>query len=767
MKRFANTLSCLAVLLTAGMAFAQPAVEPANPDPTPALGESARTDSPANPAEPAKVEKPAKTDPTPALGEPAKTDPTPALGEPAKTDSPANPAEPAKDKKRRPYTSTEFEDENMTDFEIENYGKIAKIREDSIKKMVDLVENTPNYPNFADVCYRIAEYMTENIKFRLALENRQYKKDLARFEAGELKEEPDPPLKDYSGTLTYYEKILVEHPKYVRIEEVLFFVGRNGVETGKALGDDKLVEKSVKYLNKLDEMFPKSQFLPKAYLLAAEYFFAKNNLFEALKYYKKLVDNHKDAPMYLYALYKLGWTYYNYQQYDNTLLCFQEVIQKLREAGREQDTLRNMTLKDYVITLSEAGLGWTSGRDFLFQEIGQDKAHAVLHDLADMLAQRGFYDDAVGIYTYFINLDVNSADAVDYWNRILRIYRFNFPFDEVEKKVRELRFFFRADGPWVANNKARVEASEKAADLLIKWDLSLAEFYLEEALYFNKGEDSFFLATGRFRDTIAQGAGKRLEQGLVGLMMTHLGLFRTASAGRVIFVAENVLGLAYPDDYKLPRKIRRMTLDKNETEFMTAKDQYLALPARTGQKPDLKPFAAVDPIAYVLYSSALIYYTRGMNEEGLADLDRLVAHDANSDYLGWAIDMIYQMSARAEDWAGLQKRTKAMLDVGNTRVAPAEQVRDFLCAGMINEGIVQAEKDKRYGDALSKLSTAAQTCADSLERGAEALYRLGEIAEKGGFIPQAKEAYQKVINEYGKSKYKGMAQRNYGKIKNK
>jgi tetratricopeptide (TPR) repeat protein len=739
MKRFALVLSSLSVFLAAGISYAQPA------QPT----------------------EPAKTEPAPAAAEPAKTEPASAASEPAKGDSPTNPPEPAEAKKRRPYTSTEFEEENMTDFEIENYGKIAKIREDSIKKMVDLVENTPNYPNFADVCYRIAEYMTENIKFRLSLENRQYKKDLARFQAGELKEEPEPPLKDYSGTLVYYEKILVEHPKYSRIEEVLFYVGRNGVETGKAMGDDKLVEKSVKYLNKLDELFPQSQFLPKAYLLAGEYFFMKNNLFEALKYYKKLVDNHKEAPMYLYALYKLGWTYYNYQQYDNTLLCFQEVIQKLREAGREQDTLRSMTLKDYVITLSEAGLGWTAGRDFLFQEIGKENTHTVLVELAGMLAQRGFYDDAVGIYTYFVNLDQNAPECLGHWNKILRIYRFNFPFDEVEKRVKEFRFFFRADGPWFANNKANAEVADKASDLLVKWDLSLAEFYLEEALYFNKGEDPFYLAIGRFRDTIAAGAGKRLEQGLVGVMMAHLGLIRSASAGRVIFVAENVLGLAYPDDYKLPRKIRRMTLDKNEGEFMAAKNQYLALPERKGQKPDLKPFAGVDPVAYVLYSSALIHYTRGMNEEGLADLDRLVAHSPNSDYLGWAIDMIYQMSARAEDWAGLQKRTKAMLDAGNTSVAPPEQVKDFHCAGMINEGIVLGDKDKRYGDALAKLSSAAQTCGDSIERGAEAYFRLGEIAEKGGFIPQAKEAYQKVINEYGKSKYKGMAQRNFGKIKNK
>jgi len=727
-----------------------------------ALG--ARAQEPTKPAE-VKPAEPAGEEPAkPAEEEPAK----PAEEEPAKPaeEEPAEEGEPTKKSNRRPYTSTEFEMENMSDIEIDAYGKICKIREDSISKMKDLIAKNPNYSNIADVCYRIAEYGTENIKYRLALQSKQYRKDYAKWQKGEMKEEPEPPLKDYSITLPYYEKILIEHPKYPRAEEVLFYLGRNGAETGKALGDDKLVEKSVKVLNKLEEHFPNSQFLPKAYLLSGEYFFNKNNLFEALKYYKKLVENHKGSGMYLYALYKLGWTYYNYQQYDKTLVCFEEVIESLRLEGKEEGTLREMTLKDYIITLSEAGLGWTSSRDFLVIEIGNEKAMASLHQLAEMMAQHGFNDDAVSIYNYFIGLDKNSPVAVEYWNKVLNIYRFNFPFEEVEKQVRQLRMFFREDGAWVANNRADAAIVERASDLLVKWDLSLAEYYLEEGMYFNKGEDPFYKAISRCRGILKQGAGKREEQAHAGVMMAYQGLSRLASDGRIIYVAENVLGLAYPDDYKLPRKIRRMKLDKNEAGFMQAKEKYLALPERTGQKPDLKPLAGVDMEANFLYVSALFHYTRGMNEEGLMDIDLLIAHNPESDYLGWAGDMTFQMSARAGDWVKLQARMNKMLEVDNTRVTPVAQVKEYLCTGMINEAL-DLSKINKTGDALEKLSTAAQTCRDNMDKAAEALYRLGEVAEAGGFIPQAREAYKKVLDEYGKSKYRSMAQRRYGKIKNK
>lgn len=699
-------------------------------------------------AEPA-AEEPAAEEP--AAEEPAAEDP-PATGAPKKSD-------------RRPYTATEFEMENMTDIELEGYAKISKIREDSIEKMKNLARDNPNYANIADLFYRIAEFTTENIRYRLALQGRQYKADYARYEAGKLDDPPDMPVKDYSPSLPFYEKILMEHPDYPRAEEVLFYYGRNGAETGKSMGDDDLVEKSVKALNKLEEHFPQSRYLPKAYLIAAEYYFNKNNLFEALKYYKKLTENHKDSPMYLYALYKLGWTYYNYQQYDKTLVAFEEVITALKDQGQEESTLRNMTLKDYVITVSEAGQGWTGHRDYLLREVPEARAHAMLHELAAMMGQRGFNDDAVAIYHYFISLDQNSPGAVDYWDQILAIYRWNYGFEDVEAQVRKLRHFFRADGSWFGNN-ANPEIRAQAEDLIVKWDLALAEFYLEEGLYFNKGEESFQLAIARCQEIIERGAGNREEQAWAGILLAYQGLIRLEGQGRLIYVSENVLGPAYPDDYKLPKKLRRMELASYEAKYMAAADKYIALPNRSGQKPALKPLEKTDMTASIFYHAALFNYVRGRNEEGLTWVDRLIEHNAAAKFLGWAGDFTFQMSARAADWVNLQKRMKAMLNAGNTAVTPEASLKEYLCSGLIEEALLLAGS-KSYGDAMERLALAGQTCGDNIDKAGEAFYQLGEVAAQGGFVPQARDALQKVLNEYGKSRYRAMAQRALKKLKDK
>jgi tetratricopeptide (TPR) repeat protein len=209
-----------------------------------------------------------------------------------------------------------------------------------------------------------------------------------------------------------------------------------------------------------------------------------------------------------------------------------------------------------------------------------------------------------------------------------------------------------------------------------------------------------------------------------------------------------------------------MELARYEANYMAAADKYVALTNRSGQKPGLKPLEKMDMEASIVYHAALFNYVRGRNPEGLAWVDQLLKHDPAQSFLGWAGDFTYQMSARAEDWVNLQRRMKAMLKAGNTAVTPEASLKEYLCSGLIQEAILLGDKGS-YGDAMERLSLAGQTCADDIDKAGEAFYQLGEVAVKGGFIPQAKEAFQKVLNEYGKSRYRSMAQRAFKKIKDK
>gem|GEM_PF-5930104 len=691
---------------------------------------------------------------------PKATEAEPAV----ETDADGEAAAPKKEN-RRPFTSSQFDMENMSDMEFENYGKMAKIREASVAKLKDLVDSAPNHPNIADLYYRIAEYLTENVRYAVAVQARAYRQAVRDYEAGATKEEPVPPVKDYSESLAYYEKILVEHKTFAKAEDVLYYLGRNGLETGRSKGDDNLSEQSIKYLDKLAELFPQSKHLASAALMSAEYFFAKNKLSDALKYYKTVVDNYKTDGAYLYSLYKLGWVYYNYQQYEQTLAAFEEVITSLRTSGKENDQLRDMTVNDYVITVSEAGMGWTRARDYLKAELGEERMLKLLFQLGQAMVTNSFNDDAIAIFQYFISLDQASPSCVDYWNRILDVYRYNFPFSETEVKVAELREFFKLDGGWWQKNSGTPEQSALAEDLLVKWELSLAEFYLEEGLYFNKGEAAFNTAIGRFREILAKDAKGRREQAWAGILVGYMGLVRLDSKGRIIFVAENVLGPTYPEDYKLPRKPLITPLGPSEAAYVEALGQYLALEKTSGQKPPLKPMATVDMKASALYTGALIYYLRGKFQESLDLLDKLIAYNPATPYMYPATEIIFQTSSREKDWTGLQRRMKVLQEKGGEHV-DSFLVTDFWCQAVMSEAGEMADK-KAFADALSKLGVAADSCKENPDRGPEALYQLGQIAEKAGFFDQARRAYERLGNDFPQSKLKGMAKRRFDAIKNK
>ena len=67
---------------------------------------------------------------------------------------------------------------------------------------------------------------------------------------------------------------------------------------------------ALEFYNTLVKGFPNSEFVPDTYLAIGEYWFENNNAFKALGNYKKAAT-YSDSRVYIFALYKLGWCYYN------------------------------------------------------------------------------------------------------------------------------------------------------------------------------------------------------------------------------------------------------------------------------------------------------------------------------------------------------------------------------------------------------------------------------------------------------------------------
>ena len=666
---------------------------------------------------------------------------------------------------RRPYTTDEYLLEDISDIEIQKQKQMTPIRESSISKLVGLLEKTPNHTMAADLHFRIAEYMTQNIEFQFKLRVMQYKKDLALFKAGTITDKPVLPPQDYSKTLPYYKKILREFGDYPKAEEVYYYLGRNGLETGKSLGKDKLMDESVGFLDKFTKLFPESKHRPKALFMLAEHHFNLNKLAEALNYYKELVEKHEGAPMYDYAHYKLGWVYYNYQQYEQVLPIYQVVLQGQKDKGFQDGELYKQVLNDYVVTVAEADEGHEDAKTFLIEQIGEERAYVELHRIAALMGEKGYSENAIALYQHFISLDTVAPVVLTYWDSILGIAGHNLSYEDAEDLIRQMQHFMRPDGPFVAKNTGE-ESKVHIHDLIVKWDLFLAAHFLEEAMFRGKDQEFYLRSITRFRDILRAGAGRRVEQTWAGVVLAYAGLLKDRSGGEIIWVAENVVGLSVPGNHALPKARKARSYNQNAEGLLNAYKEWLAVPERKGQKPDLLAMRQMDMQGMVFHFATLTQYKFGHFQDMLAAVDAHIAYSPSSMFLGHEVWMIADASTRAKDWAGLEARMKAMLDAENISISPKAELLRHYCTGAIERGRVMAAEGKT-ADAMGKLSEAGQACTSDEDKAGEAYFRLGEVAEEAGQFGKAREAYAKVLNEFKNSRFRSMASRGAGRVKNK
>jgi TolA-binding protein len=331
--------------------------------------------------------------------------------------------------------------------------------------MEDLIERRgAQLENAADIYFRLAETWWDETHYQYLLERAEYNKKIGEFEKGVLKEKPVEPVENYQKSIYYYEKVLQNFPNYNRIDEVLYRLGKAALQQGKALGDKVLSNKGVQYLNQLVQKHQNSKYIPQTHLALAEHFFEANNLTLAKMNYERITQNFKKAPMFNYALYKLGWVYYNLREFRRTIDTFQEVVKvigKERVAGKIE--FRDQALKDLVQAFGELDRGWPEAETYFNQEEGVQPAFENrMVKLAEIYVSTDKDDNAIELYTHFIEARPTDKRCVDWHDSIISVRKKIGNFPDLEAAARKfLAFTDERTSPWVAANRNNAEYMEK------------------------------------------------------------------------------------------------------------------------------------------------------------------------------------------------------------------------------------------------------------------------------------------------------------------
>ena len=225
-----------------------------------------------------------------------------------------------------------------------------------------------------------------------------------------------------------YQEILDRYPNYERNDKVLYQMSRAYDEIGQP--DDAMT-----VMNRLVREYPYSKYVDEVHFRRGEYYFVRRSYLEAEEAYGAILRIGDTSPYYELGLYKLGWTFYKQELYEEALDQYIAVLDHRLTTGfdfgadyNEDDELR---LADTfrVISLSFSNLGGSEVIDEYFSANGhRSYADKIYGNLGEFYFTKLRYEDAASVYRSFIELNAYHRVAPHYSMRIVEIYdEANFP----------------------------------------------------------------------------------------------------------------------------------------------------------------------------------------------------------------------------------------------------------------------------------------------------------------------------------------------------
>ncbi|MEJ2252779.1 MAG: tetratricopeptide repeat protein [Nitrospirota bacterium] len=229
---------------------------------------------------------------------------------------------------------------------------------------------------------------------------------------------------DRAGTrdaIALYKKLLNDYPLYKHNDEVLYQMSRAYEELGQT-------EEAMAVMDRVVRDFPRSRYIDEVQFRRAEYFFVHRRYLDAEDAYKSVVDIGAGSPFYELALYKLGWTFYKQELYEDALRRFIalmdhkvsegydfEQTEDEQERKRTEDTFR-------VISLSFSNLGGADAAVQYFSRHGKRSYEdRVYSNLGEFYFAKRRYADAAAAYNAFVSRNPFHKMAPNFQMRVIEI----------------------------------------------------------------------------------------------------------------------------------------------------------------------------------------------------------------------------------------------------------------------------------------------------------------------------------------------------------
>ncbi len=239
-----------------------------------------------------------------------------------------------------------------------------------------------------------------------------------------------------------------------------------------------------------------------------EYYFDAYDIPDALP---RAIDAYEHAvadtkhPLYDKALYKLGWTYYRMDRFDEAVAPVPEprptstkTRRRRRPKKRSGGDLRNEALQYTAISFVDEKWGSLAKAQEMFAKLGgRPYEGEIYRRMADVYFDQTKHPEAIEAYRLVLQKDPLTKDAPQIQQRIVQAYERDRRLEEAFAESSKLSNMFGPGTPWHEKWKRDPDVVQAAGDLAEKSLYSTAIYHHQQALVY-KQEQKFEQAKSAF-----------------------------------------------------------------------------------------------------------------------------------------------------------------------------------------------------------------------------------------------------------------------------
>jgi tetratricopeptide (TPR) repeat protein len=631
--------------------------------------------------------------------------------------------------------------------------------------------------------FRLAELYYERSSDDHLLAMRDFEERLKATESNPNAEPPAEPLPDFRPSITVYQQLITHFPAY-KLNDAAFYLLGYCLEKQNDFDNGQVAYKT------LIARYPKSKFVTEAWVRIGEYYFDAYNdagaLAKAVEAYEAAVKD-KESPLYDKALYKLGWSYYKMDRFDEAVARFLALADyyegQKREAGTEAGgDLRNEALQYAAISLADEKWGSLDRAKATFARIGPRPYESeVYKKMGDVFFDQTRHAEAVAAYQLALVKDPTMDDAPFVQQRIVEAYERDRKLDEAFKESEKLATAYGPGTAWYEKHKRNPDFINQVQSLAEKSLYGSAVYHHQQALALkaqgkleqaksafdvaarayaaylvryprskNAYEVQFFAAECQYNSLQFAAAAKNydaIRDSTADTRYAKDAAFNSVLAWQKLLeqLQRDRKLVAYPvlrsKDRPEGEQVKAIPLADAEKHFVAASDAYVA------------GYGKEDKAAGVAYKAAELYYAHNDFPEARKRFELIIQTYPRNEVAKFATNLIVESYLVDKDWKSVEE-VSARLALNTSVIDPKsdlyKDLNKFKLAGRFK--LADELMAKGDFDAAAKKYIELVDEDPKNEFADKALNNAAVAYENTRRFESALKMYERIFREYPNSK---------------